>query len=138
LSTSSAIPVVTPTATDNGSVFTPSDSVGTVGTTFRGTNGTDHVACSAINTELLIFPYDGRIRWTATASATKTDSFPYVGASLPSIVLQPSSGVLDLGQTQVLHISGTYDGGSGATFYVEVTAPKSPGAPGNRLQLFCI
>jgi hypothetical protein len=113
------------------------DSVGTVFTTFRGTKGTDHVSCNAIDTELLISPNGGRIRWTATASDSSTDSYPFVGAPLPSVVLDPASGVLDPGQSQLLHISGAFDGGPGATFYVAVTAPNSSGYSNNTLQLFC-
>ncbi|HEV2256649.1 MAG TPA: hypothetical protein VGS06_26210 [Streptosporangiaceae bacterium] len=111
----------------------PGNSVGTVYATQQGTNGTQNVSCDAIDTELLISPEGGQIRWTAGGYGTTSDSFPFVADPLPSVVVDPSSGVLDPGQSQILHISGTFDGAPGDSFYVEVNAGNS----GSTLQLSC-
>jgi len=128
-------PVRTPVVIANAAAAPGSDSIGTVHATLRGTTGRDHVACTAIDTELLISANEGRIRWTATASDSTLGSYPFIGPALPGVFLDPPSGVLEPGQSQVLHVSGRH---TGATFYIAVTAPNASGYSANTIALYCV
>jgi hypothetical protein len=128
-------PVRTPVVSANAAAAPDNDSIGTVNATLRGSIGRDHVACTAIDTELLISANEGRIRWTAIASDRTVGSYPFVGAALPGVVLDPPSGVLEPGQSQVLHVSGRH---TGSTFYIAVIAPNASGYSESTIPLYCV
>jgi hypothetical protein len=112
--------------------------VGTVGATFDGTTGTAQVSCDAINSELAITANDGRIRWTAYAGSASSTGYPFVADTVSSVVFDPPSGVVDPGQSQVLHISGSFSGSSGDNFYVSVAAPNASGGSAGTIEFTCI
>jgi hypothetical protein len=128
-----AVPMVTPTIPGN----TPDDSVGTVQTTFRGTDGRAQVSCDAIDTKLVITPHNGRIRWTAYAGGATKTTYPFVDGIVSSVTFDPPSGLLDPGQSQVLDISGSFTGSNGSNFYVAVAAPNSTGGGASTIEFFC-
>lgn len=90
------------------------DSTGSVTVTQRGTNGTTRVDCSDIDSELKITAFDGTARWSATSAS--------------GVSISPSSGFLDEGASEVVHVGGSYSGGAG--FDVVVSAPGRGGGSG--------
>jgi hypothetical protein len=98
------------------------DSTGTPDVTQRGTGGTDHVDCSAIDSRLKISAHDGPIRWHATAS--------------PGVSVSPSSGFLDEGGSKVVRIGGSYSGGR--SFTVVVPAPNRTGSGSANVPFTCV
>jgi hypothetical protein len=99
-----------------------SDSVGTVNLTFRGTSGSDSVSCSSISSEFTVSPNGGRIRWTALISDHDPDG-PVPGRRPEGVSVEPSSGMLDPGNSQLVRVRGTFDG-SDRHFWVKVLAPN--------------
>lgn len=92
--------------------------------TFRGTNGTDTVQCSAINSELAVSAHGGPIAWSAKAYDRPSTKVPHDGVAVPGITFDPATGTLESGQRAVVRIRGSM---SGSTFYVEVSAPNNAG-----------
>ncbi|MCL9795831.1 hypothetical protein [Frankia sp. AgKG'84/4] len=89
-------------------------STGAVDVSRRGTNGTERVDCADIDSELRISAFNGSVRWTAAPAA--------------GVSVSPSSGFLDEGESQVVHVGGSYAGGGG--FTVNVSAPSRSGGSG--------
>jgi hypothetical protein len=111
------------------------DSVGTVNLTFRGTSGSDSVSCSSISSEFKVSPDGGRIRWTALISDHDPDG-PVPGRRPEGVSVEPSSGMLDPGNSQVVRVRGSFDG-SDRHFWVKVQAPNRTGSGGVTLQFNC-
>ncbi|SNQ49541.1 conserved exported hypothetical protein [Frankia canadensis] len=97
------------------------DSTGTVDVSRRGTSGTERVDCSNIDSELKISARDGSVRWTAVPAA--------------GVSVSPSSGFLDEGESQVIHVGGRYTGAQ--TFTVNVSAPSRAGSSGVPAEFTC-
>lgn len=97
------------------------DSTGTVDVSQRGTSGTDRVDCSNIDSELKISARDGSVRWTAVPAA--------------GVSVLPSSGFLNEGESQVIHVGGRYTGAQ--TFTVNVSAPSRAGSSGVPAEFTC-
>jgi hypothetical protein len=112
------------------------DSVGTVFTTMRGTNGSQRVSCDAIATEFKLEPNGGRIRWTAQALDRYTDKPWEPGSVASGVTVTPSSGVLDPGASQVIRISGSFTGPD-RKFWVAVSAPNRTGHSGSTIEFSC-
>ncbi|MEU9148141.1 hypothetical protein [Streptomyces sp. NPDC048349] len=76
--------------------------------------GRTYVACEDIRVDLTLKAFDGRSRWRARAVnvdlvGTTARTRPLTDALLArGVVLEPSSGVLETGQTRTLRIRGTY------------------------------
>lgn len=126
-------------ATDSNSVPSAgggsSDSVGTVNLTFRGTSGSDSVSCSSISSEFKVSPNGGRIRWTSLISDHDPDG-PVPGRRPEDVSVEPSSGMLDPGDSQVVRVRGSFDG-SDRHFWVKVQAPNRSGSGGVTVQFNC-
>lgn len=110
-------------------------STGTVLLTFRGTSGTDRVACSSIASEVKITAYSGRIVWTARAVDRQPTGWPIGGNSLSGVTLEPATGVLEEGGSTVMRIGGSIDGGS--AFWLAVSAPNTSGHGYQTIQFNC-
>ena len=95
----------------------------------RGTSGDDHVACGAIQTEFAVSMAndDGRVRWTSQIREIDPRQYPFDGNELRGITLEPATGLLELGQRQLVRVRGTFDGGPGSRFYVVVSALNATG-----------
>jgi hypothetical protein len=95
--------------------------------TMRGTNGDDHVACGAIQPEFAVSMAsgDGKVRWTGQVRDVSPRQYPFDGEELRAITLEPATGLLELGQRQLVRILGTFGGGPGSRFYVVVSAPNA-------------
>jgi hypothetical protein len=109
---------------------------GTVGTTFRGTHGSPNVNCSAIDTEFLLRPDSGTIQWHATGHDTDQIYAVQIRAALPDVTIEPASGLLGPGQSQVIHVSGQV-AAPAKQFWVWVVAPNSAGAGGQAVEFDC-
>lgn len=92
---------------------------GTPTVSFRGTSGSDRVACAAIDSEFAVGAYGGRMRWTATSAR--------------GVTLSPASGTLDEGRTVVVRVGGS----SGGPFTVVVSAPNSAGSGSVSVDFSC-
>ena len=103
----------------------------------RGTNGSDHVSCSHIDTEFAVYPESGSVEWTASPHDTPIDlGAPQARALLPGVSITPSHGLLDPGQRTAVHVSGTVDQPA-QTFWIWITAPGSTGLLGRDVVLTC-
>ncbi len=91
---------------------------GSVTTTFRGTSGTDRVACGAINTEFMVEAYNGWIEWTAVPVGTDP-TFTNPGTPVSTVTVTPASGKLENGQKALVKVRGTYTG-TNKKFYIRV------------------
>lgn len=110
-------------------------STGTVLLTFRGTSGTDRVACSSITSEVKITAYSGRIVWTAQAVDRQPSGWPIGGNRLSDVTFDPPTGVLEEGGSTVMRIGGSFSGGG--AFFVAVSAPNSAGHGYQTIQFNC-
>ncbi len=105
----------------SGGITPTPNSTGTVDVSQRGTSGTERVDCADIDSELKISAHDGSVRWTATPAA--------------GVSVSPSSGFLDKGESQIVHVGGSYSGGGG--FSVKVSAPSRSGGGGVASTFVC-
>ncbi|MFC1436206.1 hypothetical protein ACEZDB_36795 [Streptacidiphilus sp. N1-3] len=135
--TSAPAPRSTTPSTHAGSSAPKVGPLGVVAVTLRGTNGSDHVSCSHIDTEFAVYPESGSIQWTASPRDTSIDvGSPQVRAPLPGVALTPAQGILGPDQKAVVHVSGTVDAPA-KQFWVWVTAPSTAGVPGRDVIFTC-
>ena len=91
----------------------------------RGTNGSDRVSCGSISTEVKVTASGAPVTWLAQARDRHPGSRrPYEGTVLSGVSVDPSAGTLDSGQSVVLRVRGSFDGGT--ELYVVVEANDSP------------
>lgn len=96
----------------------PDDSRGTPSVTFRGTSGSDHVACPAIQSEFLVTAFGGRMNWSARAGRRTLTGYPFVDDLLDTVTLDPTNGTLEEGQSTLVRVGGHAD--VAASFFVAV------------------
>ncbi|MFF7022722.1 hypothetical protein ACFY97_17185 [Streptomyces klenkii] len=90
--------------------------------------GLTFVSCGDIHVDITLQAHYGRARWKAVAvdfepRGTENDNpiSPDTSANIArGVRLEPSSGVLESGQTQVLHIRGAYDPSFRPDFWVAI------------------
>src|SRR5438045_5038970 len=112
------------------------NSDGTVQVTFRGTQGSPNVNCSDINTEFLLSPATGTIKWNATPHDSDNIYDPQIRAMLPDVTVDPASGLLGPGQSTVIHVRG-HVAAPAKEFWIWVVAPNRGGTGGIAVELAC-
>jgi hypothetical protein len=129
----------TPSRVEPEATATSGRPFGNLTVTMRQTQGTDRVACDAIQSEFAVSMAsgDGKVRWTGQVFATSPRQYPFGADELRGIALDPATGLLELGQRQLIRVRGTFDGGSGNHFYVVVSAPNSVGTGWSSVEFTC-
>jgi hypothetical protein len=135
---------VTPGATVTPEATTrPGDNqaraFGNLVSTFRQTSGSDAVSCGAVDTEFAVSMAsgDGKVRWTGQARDILPQRMPFPGSQLSGISLEPQTGLLEIGQRQVIRVRGTFDGRPGQQFWVVVSAPNATGSGWTSVPFTC-
>ncbi|MFE1886291.1 hypothetical protein [Streptomyces diastatochromogenes] len=90
-------------------------------------DGSHQVSCSALDSQFTVTPYHAGARWRAVAldySPPSSQRQYSTGNIARDVVIQPSSGTLELGQSVTVHVSGRYDGEMNpADFWIIIQAP---------------
>jgi hypothetical protein len=112
---------------------------GNIVATFRGTAGRDSVSCGSVETEFAVSMSsgDGTVRWTGQARDIMPERIPFEGSQLAGITLEPDTGLLELGQRQVIRVRGTFNGRPGQQFWVVVQAPNAIGTGWTSILFSC-
>ena len=111
---------------------------GSVNVTMRQTQGTDHVACGDIQSEFAVYldAGQGKVRWTGQVFDAVPRQYPSELSPLSGVTIEPATGLLELGQRQLVRVSGRFNG-PGSRFYVVVSAPNATGAGWVSVEFTC-
>ncbi|MER6425735.1 hypothetical protein [Streptomyces sp. NPDC001137] len=105
-------------------------------------DGSHRVSCSALDAQFTVTPDNTRTRWRAVALDYDPPSSQRqysTGNIARDVVIQPSSGTLEPGQSATVHVSGRYDSPlDPANFWIIVQAPDPDWGTRVSLHLRCI
>ncbi|WP_175410036.1 hypothetical protein [Streptomyces sp. TRM64462] len=88
-------------------------------------DGRSDVSCTAIDAEFRVEPYHARTRWKAVAlDYDPGDRREYTAGNIArDVLIEPSSGTLELGRSVKVRVSGRYEGRV-PDFWIVVQAPE--------------
>jgi hypothetical protein len=86
---------------------------------------TRHARCSNIDLDIQLGTYEANAWKWQTYVTTQVGI--HQGTRIDTVLLDPAAGTVESGGSPVIHASGSYDGGSGATFYIHVASVYGSG-----------
>jgi hypothetical protein len=69
-------------------------------------SGDNRISCDKVDAEVKVVAKEGKARWTASAKRSPTFADKLLAEG---ITVSPASGVLESGQSTVLHVRGSFD-----------------------------